>query len=59
MAAPLVAGQAALVRALAPKLRAHDVADTIRHTALRGVAHQMRFGAISVVPSLRAALARR
>jgi subtilisin family serine protease len=58
MAAPLVAGQAALVRAAAPKLSGHDVADMIRHTAYKDATHRVRFGAINPLPSLRSALAR-
>lgn len=59
MAAPLVAGQAALVRAVVPALPARAVVDAITHTARTNPDHMLHFGAIDVVASLEDAAAAR
>jgi subtilisin family serine protease len=57
MATPFVAGQAALVRAAAPKLPVRKVAATIDHTARKLAKAHLGFGSVDVMSSLRFAQA--
>jgi subtilisin family serine protease len=53
MATPFVAGQAALLRSIAPNLTAQKVTRTIEHTARKLAKAQLGFGTIDLVSSLR------